>query len=175
MDVPLVITIIAKDRPGLVETLASTVARHGGNWLESRMSRLGGQFAGILRVTIPAAEKEKTFAALRALESGGLKLTLQADDTVDAARRGRSAEVSLVGQDRPGIVRQISQTFARSNVNVEELETECSSAPMSGESLFHARARIQIPIECEMQVLRSELEKIATELMVDLKVTELQE
>ena len=43
-------TIIGRDRPGLVESVAQVVAAHGGNWLESRMSRLGGHFAGILRV-----------------------------------------------------------------------------------------------------------------------------
>src|SRR4051812_3506563 len=44
MQIPLVMTIIGPDRPGLVELLASLVAEHGGNWLESRMSHLAGQF-----------------------------------------------------------------------------------------------------------------------------------
>ena len=180
MDAPLVITVVAKDRPGFVEALASAVAKHGGNWLESRMSRLGGQFAGILRVTVPAADRDKLVSSLQALQTGGLKFTIQEDENRPGiesgsarAKQGRFAELSLVGQDRPGIVRQISQAFARGNVNVEELETECSSAPMSGEMLFHARARVFIPAECDNAALRAELEKIATDLMVDLKLTEL--
>jgi glycine cleavage system regulatory protein len=175
MDAPLVITVVAKDRPGLVEALASAVSKHGGNWLESRMSRLGGQFAGILRVAIPRAERDTFVAALQSLQAGGLKLIVQDDEAPPGAvgSRGRLAELTLVGQDRPGIVRQISQAFARGNVNVEELETECSSAPMSGETLFHARARVHIPSDCDMAALRAELEKVATDLMVDVKLTEL--
>ena len=49
----LVMTVIGQDRPGLVESVAALVAENGGNWLESRMSRLGGHFAGILRVEVP--------------------------------------------------------------------------------------------------------------------------
>ncbi|HAW24640.1 MAG TPA: glycine cleavage system protein R, partial [Pseudomonas sp.] len=41
----LVLTVIAEDQPGLVECLAKCIAEHGGNWLESRMSRMAGQFA----------------------------------------------------------------------------------------------------------------------------------
>ena len=173
MDAPLVITVVARDRPGLVESLAAAIAKHGGNWLESRMSRLGGQFAGILRLTVPEAEREKLLTALGSLQAGGLKLAVQADEAAIPAEAGRFAELKLVGQDRPGIVRQISQAFARSNVNVEELETECTSAPMSGETLFHANAKVRIPAACNTQKLRLELEKIAADLMVDVKLTEI--
>jgi glycine cleavage system regulatory protein len=173
MDAPLVITAVAPDRPGLVESLAAAVARHHGNWLESRMARLGGQFAGILRCTIPHDQREKLLADLESLEASGLTLIIQTDQPASAVPDGRIVFLTLVGQDRPGIVRQISQVFARSDVNVEELETECSSAPMSGETLFHARARLRVPSACPTQALRSELEKIASDLMVDVNLTEI--
>ena len=73
----LVLTVIAKDQPGLVERLAQCVADHGGNWLESRMSRMAGQFAGILRVAVPAkahaelVEAGGLYAELWARQSGG--------------------------------------------------------------------------------------------------------
>jgi glycine cleavage system regulatory protein len=173
MDSLVVITCVAQDRPGLVESLSATVASHGGNWLESRMSRLGGQFAGILRVRIPAADEDKLLGALRSLEAKGLKLTVQRDVPPQSPAGGHAAELSFVGQDRPGIVRQISEALARANVNVENLETECTSAPMSGETLFNARARVHIPATCDTQALRAELEKIAADLMVDLSLNEL--
>ena len=50
----LVLTLIGPDRPGLVEAVAQPIAANGGNWLESRMAHLGGKFAGILRVDVPA-------------------------------------------------------------------------------------------------------------------------
>jgi glycine cleavage system regulatory protein len=86
---------------------------------------------------------------------------------------GRRAELSLMGQDRPGIVRQISEALARRGVNVEELITECSSAPMTGEILFHARAEVEIPGNCSIAELRGEFEKIASDLMVDIKLHEI--
>jgi len=172
MDSLLVITIVAQDRPGLVESIAAAVARHGGNWLESRMSRLGGQFAGILRAEVPAEQVENLRNEFRQLEKAGLHITVRADESAPATPAGRIAELALLGQDRPGIIRQISEAFARSQVNVEELETECTSAPMSGETLFNARARVQIPPSCDMAELRAELEKIATDLMVDVSLRE---
>jgi glycine cleavage system regulatory protein len=173
MDGLLVITAVAKDRPGLVESLASAIAQHGGNWLESRMARLGGQFAGILRIEIAETQREALLTALKSLEAGGLRLTVQQDQPQILADTGKTAELTLVGQDRPGIVRQISEVFARSQVNVEELETECTSAAMSGETLFNAHARVHIPANCDTQALRAELERIASDLMVDVKFTEL--
>jgi len=71
-------------------------------------------------------------------------------------------------------VRQIARVLARQSVNVEELETECVSAPMSGEMLFKALVRLRIPDACNMAALRVEVEKIASDLMVDVSFVELQ-
>ena len=65
MAIPLVITLVGADRTGLVESVARVVAEHEGNWLESRMCRLGGEFAGILRVEVPADKKSALLAALK--------------------------------------------------------------------------------------------------------------
>ena len=65
----LVVTVIGKDRPGLVESVSAVVEAHGGNWVESRMSRLAGEFAGILRVSVPAAGVEALSKSLEALRS----------------------------------------------------------------------------------------------------------
>src|SRR5437868_752155 len=138
MDAPLVITVVAKDRPGLVEALASAVAEHGGNWLESRMSRLGGQFAGIVHVEVPADREQALAKALKALDTRGLTVVVHSDQS-QARDSSRTNILEIVGQDRPGIVRQISHTLAEAGVNVEELHTECASAAMSGETLFKAR------------------------------------
>jgi glycine cleavage system regulatory protein len=170
MNVSLVMTIIGEDKPGLVDAVASTVTEHGGNWLESRMSRLGGQFAGILRVEIPE-QKEKSFLdSLKQLENKGLKIITQKDRSLSTGTETPEMILEIVGQDRPGIVRQISHTLARYGVNVEDLHTETSSAPMSGDLLFHARAEIRIPSSCPINELRNELEKIAADLMVDFSL-----
>jgi glycine cleavage system regulatory protein len=173
MDVPLVMTVIGKDRTGLVESLAGIVAEHGGNWLESRMCRLGGEFAGILRIHVPAARQAALMGALKALESRGLSVVACADESPARAGTGKLTLLEIVGHDRPGIIREITRVLAGQGVNVEELSSECVSAPMSGETLFKARIRLQLPARCDSAALRSELEKIASDLVVDISLAEL--
>ena len=163
----LVMTIMAKDRPGLVELLSSIIADHKGNWLESRMAHLGGQFAGILSIAVPQENQAGLEGALKELAAQGVHVTVQSSASAEPLL-GTPAELEFVGQDRPGIVRQISQALARHGVNVEELSTECISAPMSGERLFQAKARVQLPADCSTEALSQALEKIANDLMVDL-------
>ena len=163
-------TVIGADRPGLVGQLARVIADHGGNWLESRMAHLGGQFAGILRVEVPSDHEAKLLDALRALQSTGLSVSAHRGAPRTAEPVHRQCTVELVGHDRPGIVRQISEVLAQHQINVEELTTDCESAPMSGEMLFHAVARVRLPAAYQIGELRQALEQIAGDLMVDLTI-----
>jgi glycine cleavage system regulatory protein len=172
MQIPLVMTIISPDRTGLVESVARAVADHGGNWLESRMCRLGGEFAGILRVEIPAEKKSGLLAALQNLQANGLQIVIRDDAKISIAS-GKQTKLEIVGADRPGIVREISAALARANVNVEEFSSEIVSAPMSGETLFKASARLQLPDRCDLAALKKDLEKIAADLLVDISFAEI--
>ena len=171
MAIPLVITLVGADRTGLVESVARVVAEHGGNWLESRMCRLGGEFAGILRVEIAAEKKSALLAALKNIS--GLNVVIQPTQSAVAATSGRQTKLEIVGSDRPGIVREITSALARANVNVEEFFSELVSAPMSGETLFKASARLQLPERCDLAALKRDLEKIAADLLVDVSFAEL--
>jgi glycine cleavage system regulatory protein len=171
MLIPLVITLMGTDRTGFVESVARAVADHGGNWLESRMCRLGGEFAGILRVKIPAEKKSALLAALQKIP--GLNVVVQPSQSAVAATSGRQTKLEIVGGDRPGIVREITSALARAGVNVEEFFSEVSSAPMSGETLFKATARLQLPERCDLAALKKDLEKIAADLLVDVSFAEL--
>ena len=133
------------------------------------MSRLGGQFAGILRVQVPAEKERALVQALEHLEAAGLSVVVQADQAPPAGP-GRFNVLEIVGQDRPGIVRQLTEALARQGVNVEELHTECASAAMSGETLFKAKARLRLPEGCDSAALRRELEKIAADLIVEISL-----
>ena len=165
----LVMTIIGEDRPGLVDSVASLVAAHDGNWLESRMSRLGGHFAGILRAEVPKDKEAALLQALKKLEADGLHVVVHPDQTPAAVKRPLSI-LEIIGQDRPGIIRDISHTLAGYGVNVEELHTECVSAAMSGEMLFKARATLSIPESCNLSELLKKLEKVAADLFVDVSL-----
>jgi glycine cleavage system regulatory protein len=165
-------TIIGPDRTGLVESVARVVAEHGGNWLESRMCRLGGEFAGILRIELPVEKRQALIDALQILQGRGLTVVVRPGE-VAATAPGRQARLEIVGHDRPGIVRQITGALAGAGVNVEEFSSECVSAPMSGELLFKANARLQLPDSCNVAALKSELEKIAADLLADITFAEL--
>jgi glycine cleavage system regulatory protein len=171
----LVMTVIGADRPGLVQMVAARVADHGGNWLESRMCRLGGQFAGILRVETPVDRRDELVNALRTLDVDGLRVIIHAEGSAAlkerAAVKGSLATVELVGTDRPGILRSVSSVFAAHGVNVEELASERVNAPMDGGVLFQARATVFVPADVRLANVRVDLEKIAADLMVDLKLS----
>ena len=171
MQIPLVMTLIGPDRTGLVESVARAVASHRGNWLESRMCRLGGEFAGILRIEIPEEEKPPLLAALQKI--AGLHAVVQPDPKPASAIPGRQTRLDIVGSDRPGIVREITSALARAGVNVEEFSSEVVSAPMSGETLFKASARLQLPEGCHLAVLKQDLEKIAADLQADVSFADL--
>ena len=164
----LVLTVLGEDRPGLVDSIAQTVADHGGNWVESRMAHLAGQFAGILRVEVDADRAEALGAAVASLSS--LQSTVHTDAHQPVASERPTVRLSLVGQDRPGIVREISRVLATHGVNVEELNTECTRAANTGQALFHASAQLQLPADVSAEGLRTALEQVASDMMVDVSL-----
>ncbi|MGC3964242.1 MAG: ACT domain-containing protein [Rhodocyclaceae bacterium] len=166
----IVLTAIGSDRPGLVQALAETISRHEGNWLESSMAQLGGQFAGIVRVRLPAAQASPLEAALSALTSLHVVTKRVASTGTPAVQRSWLLEV--IGHDRPGIVHEVSQVLARHAVNVEALDTYTSSAPMSAETLFHANARLSGGPGIDPAAVKAALEGISTELMVEIALDE---
>ena len=168
-DTFLVLTVIGDDRPGLVGELSAAISSHQGNWLESSMSHLAGKFAGIVKVAVPAAQAEALKAALGKLAA--LKVTAEssAEKSVPAGRR---LKLALVGHDRIGIVREVSQVLAKHSVNVEKLETHTASAPMSAETLFHCEADLAAAADIDTRALKAELEKLSDDLMVDISLGE---
>lgn len=169
MNTQLVLTVLCNDRPGVVELLAQTISQHHGNWLESRMAHLAGQFAGILQVAVAETHQAELRAALNQLADKGLKIVIE---TAVATTKPEchSLNFSVVGNDRPGIVREIAQTFASRHINMGELETACSSMPWSGEPLFEATGVIEVPVSVDMNALHDDLDKIADELAVDIRL-----
>jgi glycine cleavage system regulatory protein len=163
----LILTVIGPDRPGLVRTLAQLVAAHGGSWLESRMARLGGQFAGIVLVEAP----ESLLSDLRALESEGLRIVVQTGLAEEPAVGERLA-LEVVGHDRPGIVRDVTRVLAEHGVNIEELTTGVVSGSFSGETLFKATALILAPDATSAAAIRAGLEFLGNEMMVDIHPAE---
>jgi glycine cleavage system regulatory protein len=170
----LVLTFIAKDRPGLVERLSRTVAEQGGNWLESRMAQLADSFAGIARVEIESHQVDALRDALLALGEDGFHLVVEAarDAPGDQQPAGQVLQLDLIGADQPGIVRDISLCLTGHGVSVEDMTTNIEDAPMGAGVLFRARARVRAPAGLNETVLRDALEEMAGALMVDITLVE---
>ena len=170
MSTSIVLTIVSEDHPGIVESLSEVLAEHGGNWAESSMMSLAGKFAGILLVQVPDEQADQLIAALENLDSSGMQIVAQRSTAEARVQASREYSIELVGQDHPGIVHEITEVLARHEINVQELETMIQSASMSGESLFIAHAKIFIPPDVALDRLQDELEALANELMVDIKL-----
>lgn len=165
----LVITVFAPDKAGQVERIAQCIAEHGGNWLESRMSRMAGQFAGILRVGVPAEAYDGLVEALHGLAPEGIRVLI-AESGIEQSCTWKPIAMELVGNDRPGIVRDITRVLTEQGVNLERLVTDVRPAPMSNEPLFHAEAILAVPLTLSLHVLQERLETLADELLVELKL-----
>ena len=164
----LVLTIIGEDRPGIVESLAEIISDYSGNWLESSMSQLAGKFAGILRVSV---KEDKCEALINSLEnlSKSLKLIIEKVCSEPYEEGSQIVEVRLIGNDRPGIIREISKTVTDLAINFEKLTSERTPAPMSGDALFKASASLKIPKGVSVDLLKRALENLADDLIVDIK------
>ena len=169
MNTSIVLTVIADDQPGVIEAVSKALRNHDGNWTQSSMSSLAGQFAGILLVYVPADKTEACLAELRGLESEGLRIIANVSAEQDAAGNTQEYLLKLIGNDRAGIVHDITLLLAKHNVNVRELETLVESASMGGGELFKARAKLDVSDTTDIDVLAGELEDIANDLMVDIR------
>ncbi len=169
-DSHLILTVIGDDKPGLVEELATAISAHGGNWLEASMAQLSGKFAGIVEVAVPADKIPELRIALGKLT--GLKVSAETATAQKSVPAGRRLSLNLVGHDRIGIVREVTQALARHAVNVEELQTRTSSAPMSAEILFHCEAELTAAPDFNVRELKVALEQLSDDLMVDIALGE---
>lgn len=171
MPVELVLTVISRDRPGIVEAVAELVSDHSGNWIDSAMSRLGGEFAGILRISVPERCKDALVQALSGLAEQDIVVTWRPSGEPRAVS-GTKARLTLTGQDHTGIVREVSHVLARQGVSVDDLRTEVFAGSMTGEAMFSADAEVVLPDGLDVDDLRDALELIANDIMVDIDLTE---
>ncbi len=165
----LVLTVIGKDRPGLVEALADLIANHEGNWDESRMARLAGHFAGVVQIHLPEHQAEAFMIALPALADRGLSVSVvDSDWELVKVDHRNSLQLEVVGQDRPGIIREISRKLAALGVSMQDLRTIVESAPMSGEQIFRAEAELAPPPQTSFEQIQTALEQLADDMMIDI-------
>lgn len=168
MQATVVMTVLAPDRPGLVNLLSETIGRREGNWLESRMAHLAGQFAGILRIDCPESQVDALLADLAELETQGVSVQARREAPPAEVPR-ESLRLDIMGNDRPGIVRELSAAIAAAGANVEDLHTALESAPMAGHPLFHAKGLVSLPSGVQPDDLIARIEKLGPDLSVTVE------
>ena len=164
----LVLTSIARDRPGLVERLAAVVAEHSGNWIDSSMARLGGEFAGILKISVPGASVAALESALADLAGEGIDVTIRRAEPPPPPS-ARRANLELTGLDHAGIVLEVTHVLAEVGISINELHTEVFAGSMGGEAMFLAKADLFVPQGLDLELLRATLEELAGDIMVDIE------
>lgn len=168
METSYIITFIGDDRPGLVEQVSSAIENNRGNWHESRLSQLGGKFAGLVLVSLPEDCVEQLKTDLDALSDSGLGVRVTPTASAYTPAEGRSITMTVIGPDRLGIVKEISHTLAQRKINVVEMDSQVSSAPMSNEPIFNARIDALVPADIDMDDLHDSLEEIANHMTLDI-------
>ena len=167
MKTSVILSAVGSDRPGLTQGLAEAVFAAGGNWLESHLSHLGGKYVGSILVELDAGRMDELEAAVARLNAGDLRVSIApAGDEVPAAV-GRPLWFELVGQDRPGIVHEVTAVLAGLGVNIEDFATRTERGSMSAERLFRATARLTVPDATSTDTVQDALEAISGEIMVD--------
>lgn len=167
METKILLTVMGADRPGLTEALAAAVLEAGGNWHESYLSRLGGKFVGSALVDLSPQGVERLRNNLQQSVASELRVEIvPADEDLDP---GEVVGLTLTGQDRPGIVHEISSVLARLGANIVELETRTDPSAWSGAEIFRARARLTLPDGLSHDALQEALEALSGDLMVDFE------
>jgi glycine cleavage system regulatory protein len=162
----VILSAVGSDRPGLTRSLAEAVLAAGGNWLESHLSRLGGRYVGSVLVEVDAESLAGFEAAIRAVDASGLAVSLVAAGD-EPAVVGELLRLELVGQDRPGIVREVTTVLAELGVNIEDFSTSTENSAWSGDLLFRAVAKLNVPSGTTSDQVREALEALSGEIMVD--------
>jgi glycine cleavage system regulatory protein len=165
----LILSVMGSDRPGLTQALASAVLTAGGNWLESHLSRLGGLYVGSVLVELAADRTDVLRTAVQAVDAQGLEVRIApVPDAPGLA--GETVQIGLIGQDRPGIVHQLTGLLSDLQANIEAFDTRISIEPHSGAPLFHMDARLTLPPSLSVEAVQAALEEISAEIMVDISL-----
>ncbi len=164
----LVLTVVGADRAGLVAAVADVVDAHGGNWENSQLAELSGAFAGIIEVSVPTGRVDELRSALSRLE-GLLTVAVHESEAAAAEAGGvRRFAFRVLGNDHPGIVREISSTLSAHGLSIERMSSETYDAAMSGGRLFEASIEVRVEDAVDVDAVTSALEALAAEIQVDV-------
>jgi glycine cleavage system transcriptional repressor len=173
MDINIVFTLSGTDRVGIVDEITRSLLELGGNIETSRMARLGGEFAVLMLVSLPADKGDALQKTVTDLTSRGYKVT-----TTPTKQNGSQAHpgwqpyrIEVHGADHEGIVHNIAHALAQKGISIETMDTGNTRAPNSGALLFTMKALVLVPPGLDEDIWRVELENTGHDQHVDITVS----
>jgi len=170
----VVFTLTGTDRIGLVDDITQLLLALGGNVETSRMARLGGEFAALMLVTLPAEQVPALAEQFESLTAEGYKLTvtLTRPGPAQPPAAGWPYRIQVTGADHEGIIHEIAHHLSQRGINIEAMDTSTRPAPISGTPLFSMHALVAVPPSLQAEDWESTLEEVGRRLNVEIEVTE---
>jgi glycine cleavage system transcriptional repressor len=173
MSINIVLTLTGTDRVGIVEEVTQLLLKLDGNIETSRMSRLGGEFAILMLVSLPSDLGASLDKAISDLLARGYKVTTTpTESTYAEAHAGwQHYQIEVKGADHEGIIHKIARTLSRSGISIEAMDTGTTGAPNSGTPLFTMNALVTVPPDLPGRSWQEALEEVGHGLDVDIQVS----
>jgi glycine cleavage system transcriptional repressor len=167
------VTIISKDRPGIVADTTEVLYRLGCNIEDSSCTMLGGDFAIILIVThtrpFPKSRLVDEYRLLH--ERTGLTASVRSlaeDELQPVMEEGELCLISVYGSDQPGIVYRVTRALADRHVNITDLNTRLIGT--KEEPVYVMMLEAILPSGVTVEDAGLLLEQLKKELNVEISV-----
>jgi len=128
------VSVVGKDRTGIVAGIAEVLFRLGCNIADSSCTMLAGEFAMILIVSHPRPfTKAKLHDELKPVcDALGMSLAMRSLHADEISRQETESEICMIsvyGADQPGIVYRVTRELATIGVNIMDLNTKLIGTP----------------------------------------------
>jgi glycine cleavage system transcriptional repressor len=167
----VVLTLTGHDKVGLVDYVTNLIVKHKGNVEASRMAHLGGEFAMLMLVTIPEKAEPALEKDFKELHREGYQVALvQTKDDSKKHAGWLPYQIEVAGADHQGIIHEVAHHLASQNINIENMDTSTSPAPMSGTPLFTMKGVVLVPPKLNFHDWSDALEEVCDKLNVNVKI-----
>lgn len=166
-----VVSAIGIDRPGFVNAITRAIKAAGGNIEQQRSARVADEYAVTILFTTPsAAAAEEAMQALNQLAGEALTIRARRTDSAHGliAGVGTAAKIVASGADQPGVLDALTSLLVQHRVNIDAMDFDTESAPMTGEALFRMDATVSIPASIDASELRRQLRALEDEYNFDI-------
>ena len=171
--IELVLTIIGRDRAGVVAALADVVRFHDGNWKRSELAEIAGVFAGVVVVEVGDDRVDELLTNLLVLRDQGVHVTAQQVEAPTAVPDAEEVRLRLTGEDRPGVVHEVSTAISELGISISRLGTVTDLPGEDGGTRFEITVRLTVPVEADLDAVLDSIGEVAVGSGIALSVEDL--